>query len=117
MEVNEGTPLNVTCNVTSAKPAAEIRWYLNGQRLTDGVSNASSKNSNHTENTFSTVELKPRYCSRSLASMCLNFSKNDHNKILTCEGVHPQSSTEKRAKVALNVLCTSIVLLACCSNK
>ncbi|KAE9414335.1 hypothetical protein Angca_002728 [Angiostrongylus cantonensis] len=90
IDVNEDIPLNLTCAAPNSKPEATIIWYINGQKIEDGIQRWSSYNLNKTVSSFSALLWRPR--------------RNDHKKVLTCEANHDDSSTQIRTNLTINVL-------------
>lgn len=61
LEVNEGAVLNITCMGKNAKPAAEIRWFVNGKLINDHIQRWHEYNGNKTITSFAALLWKPRY--------------------------------------------------------
>ncbi|CAJ0609996.1 unnamed protein product [Cylicocyclus nassatus] len=90
IDVNEEISLNVTCVVPNAKPEASIAWYINGRRIEEGVQRWSSYNLNKTVSSYAALQWRPR--------------RSDYRKVLTCEANHPESHSQIRTNLTLNVL-------------
>ncbi|KAI1725907.1 immunoglobulin domain-containing protein [Ditylenchus destructor] len=93
IEVNEETPLNVTCVGSAAKPATEINMFLSGKKVTDNIQRWTEQLENGTFKSFATLAWSP--------------TKNDHNKLLSCEGNHRETGTNLRNSITLHVLYSS----------
>ncbi|WKY15111.1 hypothetical protein Q1695_000542 [Nippostrongylus brasiliensis] len=90
LDVNEDIPLNITCEAPNAKPEAALTWYINGRKIEEGIQRWSSYNLNKTVSSYAALQWQPR--------------RTDHKKVLTCEAVHDDSSTQIRINLTLNVL-------------
>ncbi|GMT07351.1 hypothetical protein PENTCL1PPCAC_29525, partial [Pristionchus entomophagus] len=96
IEVNEDSQLNITCTSPNAKPAPNLLWYINGQRIEDDIEKFESYNLNKTSSSYASLVWKPR--------------KEDDGKVLTCEARHSSSQAEQpplRANISLSVLYSS----------
>ncbi|CAD5215282.1 unnamed protein product [Bursaphelenchus okinawaensis] len=89
IDVNEGSSLNVTCVSRNAKPAAKIRWFVNGKEVEDTVHRWEEYNGNNTQTAFAALSWKP--------------SRNDHEKMLTCHVKHEQTGFEERITLTMDV--------------
>ncbi|CAD5221234.1 unnamed protein product [Bursaphelenchus xylophilus] len=89
IDVNEGSALNVTCVSRNAKPAGVIRWFVNGKQVEESVQRWSEYNSNNTESSFAALSWKP--------------SRNDHEKLLTCEIKHEKTGFDERISLTMDV--------------
>ncbi|CAJ0951778.1 unnamed protein product, partial [Mesorhabditis belari] len=90
IEINEETPLNITCMALHSKPIAELKWYINGRQIEDNVQKWETYHLNKTVTAYAALLWKPR--------------RSDHKKMLACEAVHVDTSTQIRANVTLSVL-------------
>ncbi|CAB3399992.1 unnamed protein product [Caenorhabditis bovis] len=90
IDINENTPLNITCVTPNVKPEPRISWYINGRKIDTGVRHTSTYHLNKTSTSYASLEFRPR--------------KGDHKKTLTCEAYHEETKTKIRTNTTLNVL-------------
>ncbi|CAG9541092.1 unnamed protein product [Cercopithifilaria johnstoni] len=95
INVVEGYNYNLSCLAANGKPHAIINWYINGKKFDDSVKRWTEMNTNRTVTAFATLSWKPR--------------RSDIGTILTCEAVHPSTSSQFRINVTSNVLYPSEV--------
>jgi hypothetical protein len=60
IEVNEDSPLNITCVGRNAKPEVKVNWYVNGKSVIENIHKWVEYNSNGTATSFSALSWRPR---------------------------------------------------------
>lgn len=91
LEVDEDTPINITCVGPRAKPEVDINIFLNGKKITDNLKRWSTTHANQTVDAFASWVWRP--------------TKNDHNKIISCEVTQRETNTTIRTSLTLHILC------------
>ncbi|CAJ0565535.1 unnamed protein product, partial [Mesorhabditis spiculigera] len=92
VEINEDAALNITCVAANSKPISELKWYINGRQIEDNIQRWEKYHLNKTVTAYAALLWKPR--------------RTDHKKMLACEAVHEETSTQSRVNVTLNVFCS-----------
>nr|CDQ00974.1 BMA-SYG-2, isoform f [Brugia malayi] len=95
INVVEGNDYNLSCMAANGKPHAVINWYIHGKKIEDGVIRWTEMNANRTVTAFAILSWKPR--------------KSDIGAVLTCEALHPSTSSQFRVNITPNVLYPSEV--------
>ncbi|EJW85216.1 immunoglobulin I-set domain-containing protein [Wuchereria bancrofti] len=95
INVVEGNDYNLSCLAANGKPHAVINWYIHGKKIEDSVTRWTEMNANRTVTAFAILSWKPR--------------RSDIGAILTCEALHPSTSSQFRVNVTPNVLYPSEV--------
>lgn len=88
--VNEGTHLQVTCVSPNAKPPGIITWFANGKQIEENVERWEQP-LNGVISSYATLKWTP--------------SKNDHEKMLTCEVKHDLTQSSQRISLEMDVFC------------
>ncbi|VDK46800.1 unnamed protein product [Anisakis simplex] len=90
IQVNEDTPLNISCTTPSTKPASALNWYMNGKLINEGIHRWNEHHLNGTVTSYAALIWKP--------------TRNDHKSVLTCETSHAFSPNQYRVNISLDVL-------------
>ncbi|EFO27330.2 immunoglobulin I-set domain-containing protein [Loa loa] len=90
INVVEGNDYNLSCLAVNGKPHALINWYIYGTKIDDSVKRWTEMNTNRTVTAFATLFWKPR--------------RSDTGAVLTCEALHPSTSTHFKVNITPNVL-------------
>ena len=59
IEVNEDSPLNVTCVGKNARPEVAIRFYVGGKLIEDGIHRWAEQNKNGTKTSYAALYWRP----------------------------------------------------------
>ncbi|VDN01079.1 unnamed protein product [Thelazia callipaeda] len=106
INVTEGNIFNLTCLAANGKPQAIINWYVRGKKIRDNIHRWTQENPNKTVITFATFSWRPRQASfilKSVILMFLCYRRDDMGAVVTCEVLHPYTSSHFRRNVTLNV--------------
>uniref|UniRef100_A0A914IG31 Nephrin n=1 Tax=Globodera rostochiensis TaxID=31243 RepID=A0A914IG31_GLORO len=91
--VNEGIPLNITCLTETSKPQVNLNLFVNGKKAAENVFRGRQEWENGTIDTYASLALRP--------------GKIHHNKVISCEAQHPETNTNLRDSITLDVYYSS----------
>ncbi|KAL3119596.1 hypothetical protein niasHT_010182 [Heterodera trifolii] len=90
--VNEGIPLNITCVTDRSKPEVIMNLFVNGKKTTEHVYGRQEWE-NGTVYTYASLAFRP--------------GKIHHKKVISCEAQHPETNTNLRDSITLDVFYSS----------